>query len=120
MTSLRGIARALTARGVNTARGGIGATCRSRRSCGARRPHSRWKADGGIFHGVPAHSFTALGALGTVAAVVTSLTLAIFTLRADRTRLKAQADIALMVTEEARERNASSSALLTANTSARG
>jgi hypothetical protein len=34
--------------------------------------------------------------------------------------LKAQADIALMVTEEARERNASSSALLTANTSARG
>jgi len=38
------------------------------------------------------HTFMALGALGTVAAVVTSLTLAILALRADRTRLKAYAD----------------------------
>jgi hypothetical protein len=120
VTSLRGIARALTARGVNTARGGIGATCRSRRSCGARRPHSRWKADGGIFHGVPAHSFTARWERWAPLPLWSHRSRLPFTLRADRTRLKAQADIALMVTEEARERNASSSALLTANTSARG
>src|SRR5262249_29044362 len=42
------------------------------------------------------HTFMALGALGTVAAVVTSLTLAMLAWRADRTRLKAQAHVGLI------------------------
>jgi hypothetical protein len=41
------------------------------------------------------HTFTAMGALGTVAAVVTSLTLAYFAWRADRTRLKAWANLVI-------------------------
>src|SRR5262245_13879655 len=40
VTSLRGIARALAARGVKTARGVIGATCRSPPSYGARHQHA--------------------------------------------------------------------------------